>query len=367
MKIFILLFLALIGLANSFPDNFDMPNDILSNFIIPNVFGQSNTSTITQYVSYENQKSGFSLEYPSYWTYKETSSYVSDNAELVNFMATSDTHISISRYVNNEFTNLSDQQYLDKMFKKYENECSNSKFEITCSDFQSLMSTTDSSGKYPSYVIGYTYSEKSASNVVADKSKLIIQIPDHDYIWKISVLSTSADLPNHLEEIASTLNSFTILPEPKDVGVKVESKPLSPQTTDSSKKGGGCLIATATYGSELAPQVQQLREIRDDHLLRTASGSVFMTGFNQLYYSFSPTVADWERENPAFKELVKITLTPMLSSLSLLNYVTINSESDVLGYGFSLILLNIGMYFVAPGVIIYKIFSRKFPHKSEEN
>lgn len=63
------------------------------------------------------------------------------------------------------------------------------------------------------------------------------------------------------------------------------------------KKGGGCLIATATYGSELAPQVQQLRELRDNQLLQTSSGTSFMIGFNQLYYSFSPAVADWERES----------------------------------------------------------------------
>ncbi len=35
--------------------------------------------------------------------------------------------------------------------------------------------------------------------------------------------------------------------------------------------GGGCLIATATFGSELAPQVQQLRELRDGKLLQTNS------------------------------------------------------------------------------------------------
>jgi hypothetical protein len=77
-----------------------------------------------------------------------------------------------------------------------------------------------------------------------------------------------------------------------------------------------------------------------------------MTGFNSFYYSFSPTVADWERQSPVFKEIVKLVLTPMLSTLSILNYVEIDSESEMLGYGIGIILLNAGMYFVAPTVII---------------
>jgi len=119
--------------------------------------------------------------------------------------------------------------------------------------------------------------------------------------------------------------------------------------------GGGCLIATATFGSELAPQVQQLREIRDNTLLETESGSSFMAGFNEFYYSFSPTIADWERQNPAFKEVVKIVITPLITSLSILNYVDIDSESEMLGYGISLILLNVGMYFVAPAMVIHRV------------
>jgi hypothetical protein len=123
-----------------------------------------------------------------------------------------------------------------------------------------------------------------------------------------------------------------------------------------SDEKNGCLIATAAYGSEMAPQVQQLREIRDNTILKTNSGIAFMTGFNQIYYSFSPSISDLEREQPIFKEIVKIALTPMLSSLSLLNHVNIDSEQEMIGYGISIILLNIGMYIGIPLVGILKLY-----------
>ena len=127
-------------------------------------------------------------------------------------------------------------------------------------------------------------------------------------------------------------------------------------TQESEEQGGGCLIATATYGTELAPQVQLLREIRDNNLLNTESGTVFMKTFNEFYYSFSPTIADYERENPVFKEAVKIAITPMISSLSLMENA--NSESEVLGIGISLIILNLGMYIGIPAIVIIGIKKR---------
>ena len=120
--------------------------------------------------------------------------------------------------------------------------------------------------------------------------------------------------------------------------------------------GGGCLIATATYGSEMAPQVQMLREIRDGQLMNTVSGMSFMTGFNQLYYSFSPYIADMERNSPIFKEMIKMGITPLLSSLSIMEYA--ESDSEVLGYGIGVILMNLGIYFAAPAIIIFK--ARKY-------
>ena len=160
------------------------------------------------------------------------------------------------------------------------------------------------------------------------------------------------------QPIPKELVSFDILVGEKisqeNETVKEEiSEAISP---NNKEEKGGCLIATATFGSELAPQVQQLRELRDNSLLQTESGISFMTGFNQFYYSFSPVIADLERQSPIFKEAVKLTLTPMLSSLSLLNYVDIDSEQEMLGYGISLIILNAGMYVGIPIFGILKLY-----------
>jgi len=158
--------------------------------------------------------------------------------------------------------------------------------------------------------------------------------------------------------------SYDIVANSKQDGQTItETKSITQSTQQATEKtsdtksssGGGCLIATATYGSELAPEVQKLRELRDNSLLSTESGTNFMNLFNDVYYSFSPHIADYERENHVFKEIVKLAITPMITSLSILNYVDMNSESSVLGYGISLIVLNIGMYIGIPIFAILRI------------
>ena len=142
------------------------------------------------------------------------------------------------------------------------------------------------------------------------------------------------------------------------LGIELERPVKVTESESPEPPGGGCLIATAAFGSEMAPQVQFLREIRDNTVLQTESGTSFMTGFNQFYYSFSPAIADYERENPVFKEAVKLSLTPLLTSLALLQFTNIDSESEMLGYGIGIILLNIGMYLVAPAVVTLKLIKK---------
>lgn len=171
-----------------------------------------------------------------------------------------------------------------------------------------------------------------------------------------------------LNAFLQTVDNFEIMIDGRMQPINFDDSPIFRQLIADAKvepepeslppvRIGGCLIATATYGSELAPQVQLLREIRDNTVLQTQSGTSFMTAFNQFYYSFSPAIADYERENAVFKETVKLILTPLLVSLTLLQHADIDSEYDMLGYGIAIISLNIGMYFIAPAVLITKIRS----------
>ncbi|RNJ75554.1 MAG: YncE family protein [Nitrosopumilus sp. B06] len=159
---------------------------------------------------------------------------------------------------------------------------------------------------------------------------------------------------------ASILNKGTVVRANLDEYPEYQAilDKIKPQEQASLSPGGGCLIATAAYGTELAPQVQMLRETRDNTIMSTESGKSFMAAFNSVYYSFSPHVADLERENPAFREAVRAFITPMVSSLAIMSLAQDGSESHVLGLGIAVIALNLGMYVAAPALAVFCIRRR---------
>ena len=78
-----------------------------------------------------------------------------------------------------------------------------------------------------------------------------------------------------------------------------------------------CIIATAAYGSELAPEVSYLRGFRDGTVMATYSGSRFLTVFNAFYYSWSPGVAAVIRQSPALASITRAAITPLIYTLKL--------------------------------------------------
>ena len=148
--------------------------------------------------------------------------------------------------------------------------------------------------------------------------------------------------------------------EDEDAGAETvpPTQAVEPSSTD---RGGGCLIATAAYGSELAPQIQMLREIRDTTLLSTDSGSSFMMWFNQVYYAFSPTIADIEREIPIFKDVVRAVITPGIYALNIMMLADAGSDNSVLTFGIISILSILGIYLVIPYLIVRLVGQKMMP------
>ena len=212
-----------------------------------------------------------------------------------------------------------------------------------------------------SQIDSFDYSSDMISFSVNDNIPVLVIIPNSLFSGNFDTILNEKSIP-HQNYFQDGQTSWLRI-EPQNSGmITIKNSPIIPTTSSTGNQnndeGGGCLIATAAYGSELSPQVQLLREIRDNQLLNTEAGSAFMNTFNDVYYSFSPYIADIERENPLFKEAVKISLTPMLSSLSIMENA--ESESEVLSLGLSVIALNLGMYLAVPvfGIIgIRKIIS----------
>ncbi len=184
-------------------------------------------------------------------------------------------------------------------------------------------------------------------------------ITDYKIEYKTTASTTWISFP-HTPSVATSV-TVTGLANEQSHNFKVSAingVGMSTPSNISSATPGGCLIATAAYGTELAPQVQFLREIRDNTVMSTTSGTSFMTGFNAVYYSFAPTIANWERENPMFQEAVRAFITPMISSLSIMSLANSGSEVEVLGLGISVIALNLGMYIAAPAIVVWQIKKR---------
>ena len=72
--------------------------------------------------------------------------------------------------------------------------------------------------------------------------------------------------------------------------------------------GGGCFIATAAYGSLMERHVKILREFRDRFLLPNCVGKTLVN----LYYKYSPPLADFIAEHDSLKAMVRVSLLPFV-------------------------------------------------------
>ncbi len=137
----------------------------------------------------------------------------------------------------------------------------------------------------------------------------------------------------------------------------------SGQPTQPVQPKSGCLIATAAFGSELAPQVQFLREYRDNTIMATVAGSSFLNAFNTIYYSFSPSVADSERTHPLLQETIRAGIVPLVGILQIAKFSTIGTDNlSVLISGIVASSLIGAVYLWPAGLAIRSIRATKKPN-----
>ena len=351
-----------VNLESNFADHIDLLNEFRYSFLvegetIQNLSGINVGDRNFDGKYYNNEEYQFRFEMPYRWeplvskivVDGDTDHYklsLEPNPLHVNYYrdgVQARYSINIYETADQDFTEYSTK--MKNTYRNYENEG-----ELSMVDEYMGMTTDD----HPVYFVEYGELYYITEDEYIPIHTREVIFANADFLYKITYTNHET---NFLREISSynyLLENFRF-----SFDGKMKSVDWGPNIIKyvpvGEPGGGGCLIATAAFGSEMAPQVQFLREIRDNTVLQTESGTSFMAGFNQFYYSFSPVIADYERENPVFKEAVKLTLTPLLTSLTLLQYTDIDSESEMLGYGIGVILLNIGMYFVAPAVLIMKI------------
>ena len=296
---------------------------------------------------YYNNEYSFSVQYPDNWRVDTTmDGQVSflDGIEEGNVYSLweSNTIIYPLFDMGEKLSDYEEKKWARESSQQICNEANYANNDYRCGSFVVISQVSGKSlDGYPTITTKSTETRKYSDNSVGTVPMVVVEklIYVDDDVWVIDSNTDADRFSEYENRIYATMNSFRY--------------PASPPIENSSDNGGGCLIATATYGSEMATEVQQLRELRDNTLLNTESGTAFMGTFNDIYYSFSPVIADMEREHPMFKEAVKLAITPMISTLSLMENA--ETESEVLSIGISVIMLNLGMYLGVPAIVIVGI------------
>ena len=192
---------------------------------------------------------------------------------------------------------------------------------------------------------GFVFESPGLQDKVADEGDPLEEIIVAEGLGCVTNIRTGPDGYLYITSYSHD-TVYRILPA--SAGPAQQPGEHAPEEPDTQQpEGGGCLIATAAYGTELAPQVQMLREIRDGKLLQTESGAAFMSAFNEVYYSFSPAVADLERESPALRAAVRGIMVPMLYTLPLMGLAD-GSELQTTLLGTAVIILNMAVYAGTP-------------------
>lgn len=147
------------------------------------------------------------------------------------------------------------------------------------------------------------------------------------------------------QDATGIISFFTPLPGTSG-GVTVASMCTIPSQVVGLLDDKKCFIATAAFGSDMAPEVQSFRDFRNKYLLSHSWGRAFV----KMYYKYSPFYAHLIAESEVSKFIVRLALWPLLLFARM---------SVALGFWVSFLILSAGAFSL---VELYRrlILGRKF-------
>ena len=130
--------------------------------------------------------------------------------------------------------------------------------------------------------------------------------------------------------ISGTVNHLSIF----GIGSLGGGSPQQPGVTANGSGSGGsgggggggrsCFIATATFGTPMAAEVQSLRDFRDTCLLTNAPGEFMI----DMYEKYSPPIAKVIENSRLLKGMVRFYLKPIISFSRLANVFSKGADRD---------------------------------------
>jgi Tol biopolymer transport system component len=144
---------------------------------------------------------------------------------------------------------------------------------------------------------------------------------------------------------------------------------IPPPTTPTPPPPSGCIIVTATYGSEMAPEVTYMRQVRDEMIASNHIGEVLVSGWNTFYYSWSPPIAHLISTHKEFQQISRLVILPLIGVIhgTASIYSTIafldSSMASIVAFLFASISC-ITIYFVTPFYAV-GIIQKKVLHKNK--
>jgi hypothetical protein len=145
-----------------------------------------------------------------------------------------------------------------------------------------------------------------------------------------------------------------------------------PTSTPTSKPHYGCVIATAAYGSELAPEIAYMQHVRDGMIGSNEVGRLLVNGWNTFYYLWSPPIAEFIHAHDVTKPLFRVLLLPLVGTIHLTAYTytmssPINSTfASVAAFLFAAVS-STTIYAVMPLLTLRAAYKRRLNHISKRN